>query len=367
MDFAILPPEVNSAQIFGGAGSGPLFAAAAAWDGLGAELSAAAASFDSLISGLVTGPWTGAASAAMAATAAGYLGWLSTSAVVADGAAAQARAAATAFEAAQAATVHPALVEGNRLQFLALVATNFLGVNTPAIAAAELEYVEMWAQDVAAMIAYSAQALSAATQLIPFAAIPLDVLGLAQTAENLALVAGPPITAAVEGAQMLSGPAMMAIQPLMTVIGSAAQAGPGGGAAMASATSAPEGAAGLGAGAAAESLKPMGGAGLGTAAGLGRSRMVGALSVPPSWPGSMPAGMSSAPLSGFSSMGLPNAALAMGGNGGAAAGGGMPMMPMPMGGGGAGGGMPAGMMAGRGGGGSHVVQSRPSVIPRIGV
>jgi hypothetical protein len=49
------------------------------------------------------------------------------------------------------------------------------------------------------------------------------------------------------------------------------------------------------------------------------------------------------------------------------AGSGMGMMPMPMGGGGAGaGGMPGGM-TGRGGAGAHVVQNRPSVIPRTGV
>ena len=41
----------------------------------------------------------------------------------------------------------------------------------------------------------------------------------------------------------------------------------------------------------------------------------------------------------------------------------MPMMPMPMG---TGGGMPGGMM-GRGGASPHVVQNRPSVVPRVGI
>ena len=41
MDFAVLPPEVNSGRMYAGAGSGPLMAAAAAWDGLAAELSSA--------------------------------------------------------------------------------------------------------------------------------------------------------------------------------------------------------------------------------------------------------------------------------------------------------------------------------------
>ncbi|WP_263988157.1 PPE family protein, partial [Mycobacterium conspicuum] len=34
LDFARLPPEINSARIFAGAGSGPLHVAATAWDGL---------------------------------------------------------------------------------------------------------------------------------------------------------------------------------------------------------------------------------------------------------------------------------------------------------------------------------------------
>ena len=34
MDFAMLPPEVNSGRMYAGPGSGPMLAAAAAWDGL---------------------------------------------------------------------------------------------------------------------------------------------------------------------------------------------------------------------------------------------------------------------------------------------------------------------------------------------
>jgi hypothetical protein len=52
--------------------------------------------------------------------------------------------------------------------------------------------------------------------------------------------------------------------------------------------------------------------------------------------------------------------------GAAATPGGMPMMPMPMGMGGPAGGVPNGML-GRGGASPHVVQSRPSVVPRTGV
>ena len=45
------------------------------------------------------------------------------------------------------------------------MAANLLGQNTPAIAAAEAEYEQMWAQDVAAMAGYHAEASAVAAQL----------------------------------------------------------------------------------------------------------------------------------------------------------------------------------------------------------
>jgi PPE-repeat protein len=48
-----------------------------------------------------------------------------------------------------------------------LVATNFLGMNTPAIAATEAQYAEMWAQDAVAMYGYAGSS-AAATALTPF-------------------------------------------------------------------------------------------------------------------------------------------------------------------------------------------------------
>lgn len=43
LDFGALPPEINSGRMYAGPGSGPLLAAAAAWDALAAELYSAAA------------------------------------------------------------------------------------------------------------------------------------------------------------------------------------------------------------------------------------------------------------------------------------------------------------------------------------
>jgi PPE-repeat protein len=57
MNFSVLPPEINSALMFSGAGSGPLLAAAVAWDGLASELDSAAESFSSVTSGLAAQAW----------------------------------------------------------------------------------------------------------------------------------------------------------------------------------------------------------------------------------------------------------------------------------------------------------------------
>ncbi|MCV6976826.1 PPE domain-containing protein [Mycobacterium bourgelatii] len=76
MNFSALPPEINSLRIFSGAGPGPMLAAAAAWDGLAAELAAAASSFGAVTLGLAEQSWRGPAAAAMAAAAAPHAAWL---------------------------------------------------------------------------------------------------------------------------------------------------------------------------------------------------------------------------------------------------------------------------------------------------
>ncbi|OMC56158.1 hypothetical protein A5747_08890 [Mycobacterium sp. IS-836] len=171
LDFGALPPEVNSGRMYVGAGAGPLLAAAAAWDELAAELQSTAASYGSTIEGLTVGPWTGPSSIAMAAAAAPYVAWMNATGAQAEQAATQAKLAAGAYETAFAATVPPPVIAANRALLAALIATNFLGQNTPAIAATEAHYMEMWAQDAAAMYAY-AGASAAASQLTPFVQPP---------------------------------------------------------------------------------------------------------------------------------------------------------------------------------------------------
>jgi PPE-repeat protein len=59
MDFGALPPEINSARIYAGPGSGLLMTAAAAWDGLAEDLYSTAASYGAVISALTSDVWSG--------------------------------------------------------------------------------------------------------------------------------------------------------------------------------------------------------------------------------------------------------------------------------------------------------------------
>ncbi len=171
MDFGALPPEINSGRMYCGPGSGPMLAAAAAWDGVAVELGLAATGYASVIAELTGAPWVGAASLSMVAAATPYVAWLSQAAARAEQAGMQAAAAAAAYEAAFVMTVPPPVITANRVLVMTLIATNFFGQNSAAIAVAEAQYAEMWAQDAVAMYGYAAASASA-SRLIPFAAPP---------------------------------------------------------------------------------------------------------------------------------------------------------------------------------------------------
>jgi len=330
-DYVVLPPEINSARMYTGPGSGSTWAAAAAWDGLAAELAWAASSFQSAMSGLTGGAWQGPASVAMATAAAPYAEWLSAASSQAEHAAGQARAAAGAFETAFAATVPPAVIATNRAQLMLLVATNFLGQNTLAIAATEAHYAEMWAQDVTAMAGYDASTMAATSQWAPFNEPPTSLAGAATRAAGTAHAAaaaaaaqaqsvmstGPQLlsalpqslglssssTSGLSSLNMLSTPAELAMSPasmLMSQIMKGANpltSGAGGdvpamGSALASAAR-----SGMGALSPAQLGVPA------VSAGVGQAGSIGALSVPASWATAVPAAAPAPAVAGVPSAG----------------------------------------------------------------
>ena len=160
MNFATLPPEINSGRMCAGPGSGSMIEAAAAWDQLAARLYARLADYRSVTSKLAGRP-------GRTRPTAPYIDWLDATAARAAHAAAQAKTAASAFESALATVVPPPVVEANRAQRISLASTNCLGQLSPAIADIEAEYDRMWARDAAAMNTYAGASADAA-MVTPF-------------------------------------------------------------------------------------------------------------------------------------------------------------------------------------------------------
>jgi PPE-repeat protein len=183
--------------MYAGPGSGPLTAAATAWDELAADLTSAAGSYKSVVSSLTTGQWLGPSSLTAASALGPYVAWTAGAAARAAEAASHAGLAAEIYEAARAMTVPPPAVTANRVQLATLVATNILGQNTAAIAANEAQYVEMWAQDATAMYQYAAGAVEASS-VTPFTAPP-QVTDIAGTTTQAAAVSEA--TASASGQQ----------------------------------------------------------------------------------------------------------------------------------------------------------------------
>ncbi|BBX44350.1 PPE family protein [Mycobacterium cookii] len=210
MSFMIFPPELNSALMYSGAGSGPLMAAASAWDMLAADLEAAAGSFQAIVSELTGSSWLGPSSMRMVSATTPYVDWLAGTAGQAAQTGIQARMAAAAYESAFAGTVPPAVIAANRALLAALVATNFLGQNTPAIAATEAHYMEMWFQDGLSMDTYAAASEQAVVlpQQTPAPAtsdggLSSDLAAAAQSIENSITTALNNLSTTLQG--LLSG------------------------------------------------------------------------------------------------------------------------------------------------------------------
>jgi PPE-repeat protein len=155
MDFGTLPPEITAALMHSGPGAGSWIEAAGVWQQLAIELEDSLPGFASVLSSL-TDAWSGPSSTAMIQAVEPYLSWVRTTAQRCEQVASSAQAAASAFNSAVAAVVHPTYVDANRMRLAKLLATNWFGTNLAAIAATEDEYEVMWATNSAAMYRYQA-------------------------------------------------------------------------------------------------------------------------------------------------------------------------------------------------------------------
>ncbi|MBS9536228.1 PPE family protein [Mycobacterium sp. M1] len=347
--FSGLPPEAVSGRLYAGAGSGPLVAAASAWDRLAATLGSAASSYSSVVSGLVDEAWQGPGSAAMAAAAQPYIEWMTALAGQAAQLAGQVRVAAAAFEAAHAGAVPPAVVAANRSELSSLVSGNVLGQNSAAIAVNQAEYSSMWAQDAAVMQTYAAGSAAATKAVTGFSPAPqttnpagtanqaagavgtagsaadssqgflADILGT-NTFTGLNSIGGSFGTLALQssGPMFLSEMAQFFELPLMTATGKLSVLGPmaaanamaaGTGAGLASSVTVGEPALAL-----AASHEPVSTSGV--SAGAGRAMPLGRLSVPPAWATAAPdIRLAATALPAAGSVALAPAGLGMAGGG----------------------------------------------------
>jgi PPE-repeat protein len=191
-----------------------------------------------------------------------------------------------------------------------------LGQNTPAIAATEAHYAEMWAQDVTAMTGYDAGTKAAEAQWTPFSQPPIGLAGL--TAQTPSVTSTGPqllssltqspllssLSTSMSRLEMLSTPAEFAMEPmnmlmsqLMTganpMLSGAGGGVPAMGSALVSAAS-----PGMGGPSTVQLSGPV------VSAGVGRAGSIGALSVPASWANAVSAANPTPAVAGVPSAGV---------------------------------------------------------------
>ncbi|MGO9926331.1 MAG: PPE family protein [Mycobacterium sp.] len=197
MDFGMLPPEITSALIHSGPGAGSLIEASAVWQQLSVELEDSVGSYVSVLSSLAAS-WRGPSSTAMAKAVEPHLAWLRTTAQQCEQVGSSVRAVIAAFELTHFTVVQPALVSANRTRLAWLLATNFFGINLPAIAETEAEYAAMWVNNSAAMYRYAASSASAVVQQqFSLPPVIVDPTGLATQANAVSAAVNLPSAATI--------------------------------------------------------------------------------------------------------------------------------------------------------------------------
>lgn len=205
------PPEVHAALISAGPGAGPLLASAHACNTLSVEYRVAAAELQELLTTVRAGMWTGSSADQCVAAYERYLCWLHNAANVSAVKAALVEQAAGAYTAALAEIPTMAELALNHAAHIALVSTNFFGINTIPIAINEADYMRMWIQAATAMSVYDAVASAARTAAPQLPPAP-PILAAGQIEDILKKLAPPGLADAIKELAKLN------LQQLLTLL-----------------------------------------------------------------------------------------------------------------------------------------------------
>ena len=213
MDFWA-PPEITSELIHSGPGPGSLLTAANAWRQLAIELGHTAAGYASTVAGI---SWQGPSATAMTLSTVPYVAWLHATAAQAAQMSMAATAMASSFVATRTAVMHPSVVAANRTLLADLIATNFFGINFPAIAATEVQYMQMWAGNTTAMLGYHATRLQT-MPLQPFTPPPTTTNPAGMAAQSAAVTTAQAIDIPVLDSIFVNPTIALAVLQLDSVI-----------------------------------------------------------------------------------------------------------------------------------------------------
>lgn len=191
-----LTPETNAIRLTTGPGAAAMTSVVAGYQAAGVTHIQQGAQMMATAATTATGSWWGKGGTSMMAAAVPKSEWQIEAGAHAEKASGLIGAAAGAHSAAVAATIPYPVVVANRIREATLQATNIIGQNTPAIAEADVEYGEYWAQNATAMTGYS----SAAASIVSGLSVPLR----------------PPLAAGGNPAALAAGAASMGAQGVQT-------------------------------------------------------------------------------------------------------------------------------------------------------
>jgi PPE-repeat protein len=161
------PPEVNSAGFWLGPGAGSFMAASAELAALASAIIAMLGGDQAVAAGLAFA-WPAPTGDLAVLANVPHLLWQANAAMMLAEHAAKIAETGMAFETLKAATPTPAEVETNQITHGVLQATNFLGINTPAIVANRAQYLgDYWVRSASNKYAYGAASAAGVQAIEP--------------------------------------------------------------------------------------------------------------------------------------------------------------------------------------------------------